>query len=226
MYKITPEMLREIAGTSTSKKVVDGLVEYLPEVMKKYEINTKLRIAHFLAQLAHESAHFRTLEEYASGQAYEGRADLGNVRRGDGHRYKGRGAIQLTGRYNYRKMGDILGIDLENNPELAATPKVSAYVAGEFWTSKNLNELADADNLKRITRKINGGYNGLQDRKEKLQVAKSVMEKAEKIVPQKKVDTVTTPKVVEPSQPKINVINVSVPNVKIDLLNNDTKDLS
>jgi putative chitinase len=179
MYRITPEILREIAGASVNRNIVEGMVEHLPEILDDYNINTKLRISHFLAQLAHESDHFRTFEEYASGDAYEGRRDLGNVKRGDGRRYKGRGPIQLTGRFNYRKYGKILGVDLENNPHLASSPKVGLQIAAEYWTRNGLNALADADNGKQITRRINGGYNGLDDRMKKIRRAKRVMQTAD-----------------------------------------------
>lgn len=197
-YDITPELFRKVSGASGSKKVIDGLVTYLPDVMDQYEINTRLRIAHFLGQLAHESDHFRTLQEYATGEAYEGRRDLGNIKRGDGRRYKGRGAIQLTGRFNYRKYGSILGADLENNPELASTPEISAKIAGEFWNQNNLNEWADKDNIKVITRRINGGYNGLQDRIDKVNRAKQfLVKKSDSVAP----SVITNPvKLVE--QPK------------------------
>ena len=171
-YEITPQLLREIAGVPVSKSIVEHLSEYLPQVMDEYEINTRLRIAHFLAQIAHESAHFRTLEEYASGAAYEGRKDLGNVVKGDGRRYKGRGVIQLTGRHNYRKYGRLIGVDLENNPTRAAEPEISLRTAAEFWKQNNLNALADRDDVRAITRRINGGFNGLQDRMNKLARAK------------------------------------------------------
>lgn len=176
-YEITADLLKKIAGASGNKRVIDGLVQYLPDVMDEYEINTRLRIAHFLGQLAHESDHFRTLEEYASGNGYEGRRDLGNVKRGDGHRYKGRGAIQLTGRFNYRKYGSLIGVDLENNPELAATPEISARIAAEFWKQNGLNDLADLDKVKAITLRINGGYNGLQERIDKVDRAKTYLSK-------------------------------------------------
>lgn len=171
-YEITPQLLREIAGYPVSKTVVEHLSEHLPQVMDEYEINTRLRIAHFLAQIAHESAHFRTLEEYASGAAYEGRKDLGNIHRGDGRRYKGRGVIQLTGRHNYRKYGKLIGVDLENNPERAAEPEISLRTAAEFWKQNNLNALADKDDVVAVTRRINGGRNGLKDRMDKLARAK------------------------------------------------------
>jgi len=208
MYKITPELLREVAGAPVNKKVVDGLVEYLPEALEKYGINTKLRLAHFLAQIAHESDHFRTLEEYASGAAYEGRRDLGNVVRGDGRRYKGRGAIQLTGRFNYRKFGKILGVNLEENPELAATPEISVLTALEYWKQRKLNDWADEDNGKQITRLINGGYNGLKDRLEKVERAKRALRDIEiiDVVPVKietsKVTSAPAPKTVKKAETK------------------------
>lgn len=132
----------------------------------------ELRFAHFIAQLAHESGNFRYMEEIASGAAYEGRKDLGNTQAGDGKRYKGRGPIQLTGRANYRRYGQQLGIDFENNPEIVAIPSVGLLVACKFWADNNLNALADQDDVTTITRRINGGLNGFEDRKNKLSMIK------------------------------------------------------
>lgn len=128
-------------------------------------LDNSLRLTHFFAQLAHESGNFRYMEEIASGAAYEGRKDLGNTQVGDGKRYKGRGPIQLTGRANYRKYGQQLGIDFENNPEIVAIPSVGLLVACKFWFDNGLNALADKDDVMAITRRINGGTNGLADRK-------------------------------------------------------------
>lgn len=128
-------------------------------------MDARLRLAHFLAQLIHESGTFRYMEELASGQAYEGRADLGNTQPGDGVRYKGRGPIQITGRANYRRYGAKLGIDFERHPELAAVSSIGLHVALEFWKVNGLNTLADTDNIVAITKLINGGSNGLDDRK-------------------------------------------------------------
>lgn len=128
-------------------------------------LDNSLRLTHFLAQLAHESGNFRYMEEIASGTAYEGRKDLGNTQVGDGKRYKGRGPIQLTGRANYRKYGQQLGIDFENNPEIVALPSVGLLVACKFWSDNGLNALADKDDVMAITCRINGGTNGLADRK-------------------------------------------------------------
>lgn len=123
-----------------------------------------LRLSHFMAQLVHESGSFRYMEEIASGSAYEGRADLGNVVAGDGVRFKGRGPIQITGRANYRTFGRSIGIDIENHPEIAAVPSIGLHLALEYWKSRGLNSLADADDIRGITRKINGGLNGFDDR--------------------------------------------------------------
>jgi predicted chitinase len=134
------------------------------QTLSEFGINTSLRLRHFLAQIAHESDNFNTLEEYASGAQYEGRKDLGNAQKGDGVKYKGRGYIQLTGRDNYRRYGRILGVDLENNPELASDPAIALKIAAEFWRGNGLNELADKNDIRAITKKINGGLNGLDSR--------------------------------------------------------------
>lgn len=142
-------------------------------------MDNPLRLAHFLAQIAHESGGFRYMEEIwgptAAQKRYEGRQDLGNTRPGDGFRYKGRGPLQLTGRANYRDYGARLGLDLEGSPELAATPGVGLLIALEYWKVRNLNILADSDDLVGITRRINGGLNGLDDRRARLAQIKEWM---------------------------------------------------
>jgi len=127
-------------------------------------LTSGLRLAHFMAQLVHESCCFRYMEEIASGQAYEGRKDLGNLQPGDGKLFKGRGPIQLTGRANYRAYGRRLGIDFESHPEIVGLPSVGLMVACSYWSTHALNKLADADDLGTITRRINGGLNGLEER--------------------------------------------------------------
>lgn len=135
-------------------------------------IESAQRLAHFLAQVIHESGSFAYMEEIwgptAAQRGYEGRADLGNVQPGDGTRYKGRGPIQITGRSNYRRYGGKIGIDLERHPEIAAYPSIGLHLALEYWKTTGLNTLADADNIDGITRLINGGTNGLTDRKAQL----------------------------------------------------------
>jgi len=144
-------------------------------MLPKYNINTSLRIAHFLAQVGHESLSLKYTRELASGAAYENRADLGNTQKGDGVRFKGRGLIQLTGRANYGKYGTYAGLDLlkKGNEEMIAnTPRYALDVSLWFWNSRKLNTHADADNLRAITRRVNGGYNGMEDRQDYLDRAK------------------------------------------------------
>lgn len=139
-------------------------------------LDTAGRLAHFMAQLVHESGSFRYMEEIASGSAYEGRADLGNTQPGDGVRYKGRGPIQITGRENYQYFGRKIGIDIESNPSIAAVPSIGLHLALEYWRDRGLNALADRGDVEGITRKINGGTNGLADRKAHLAKIKGWMQ--------------------------------------------------
>jgi len=155
--------------------IVAGLNDAMPGLIARAKLTTDLRLAHFLAQLAHESAGFRTTEEYASGSAYEGRRDLGNTQPGDGRRFKGRGLIQVTGRANARRMSKVLGKDFESNPELLQRFPWAADTAAAFWSDHRLNDYADADNILTITKRINGGLNGLADRKLYLARAKRAL---------------------------------------------------
>jgi putative chitinase len=113
---------------------------------------------------------------------YEGRADLGNNRPGDGVRYKGRGLLQLTGRANYKAFGDLLGVNLEGNPELAAEPVLSLKIACEFWKKKSLNQFCDSDDVVDLTRRINGGKNGLDERRVFTAKAKAAVARIEGFV--------------------------------------------
>jgi len=148
--------------------------EHLPHLQAAlYEIGaTPMRAAHFVAQLAHESDRFRAMEEYATGAAYEGRKDLGNVKAGDGKRYKGRGVIQLTGRANYARASEYLGVDLVRQPELAALPAIAYMTAAFYWLDRGINGKADRDDVRGVTKLINGGTNGLKDRVALLSAAK------------------------------------------------------
>ena len=173
-FDISLEQLKMICPTA---KVADlsAALPNLNAAMKKYSIHTKLRQAHFLAQVAHESANFRTTKEYASGIAYEGRKDLGNTETGDGKKFKGRGLIQITGRANYKSYGLYINQDLTTgtNPVKLEKYPLAADSAGWFWTIfKKLNRLADSDNLTAITHRINGGSNGIKDRAQYLKNAK------------------------------------------------------
>jgi predicted chitinase len=144
-----------------ARRHLDGL----NEAMRRYRITTSLRRAHFLSQVAHESGGLRWDEELASGAAYEGR-----------------GLIQLTGRSNYRQytehrsdLGDN-SIDFEQTPEIVSDPPYAADVAGWYWDSRSINAKADDDDINAVTRKINGGLNGLDDRKRYLRLAKNALE--------------------------------------------------
>jgi putative chitinase len=153
-----------------------AIARYLPHLlagMRARHIDTPRRQAHFIAQLAHESGSFVYAEELASGDAYEGRADLGNTQQGDGRRFKGRGLIQLTGRANYTAYGKALGRDLAADPTPVATdPALAVDAACWFWETRGLNGLADADDVERVTRRINGGLNGFADRQAYLRRAR------------------------------------------------------
>ncbi len=148
---------------------------YLPHLnraMQAHAIDTALRSAAFVAQLAHESGEFRWMEEIwgptAAQLRYEPPGELaqrlGNTQPGDGKRFKGRGPIQITGRFNYGKYGELLGIDLLTDPARAAAPEIAFATAALYWQSNGLNELADQRLFVAITRRINGGSNGLADR--------------------------------------------------------------
>ena len=159
----------------SSESLIEKYCSALSKKMRAYDINTPLRLSHFLAQVGHESGELRYCEELASGAAYEGRRDLGNTQPGDGSRFKGRGLIQLTGRTNYASYSKARGIDYttDEGARLPSTdPDTAVDVACWFWSTHNLNELADNDDLQTITKRINGGLNGIEDRSAKLVRAK------------------------------------------------------
>ena len=171
-------------GTPAAKR--DALLPFLQAAMREFAIESPARAAAFLAQLAHESGQFRFMEEIwgptAAQRRYEPAstlaANLGNSEAGDGLRFKGRGPIQITGRANYRRFGDLLGTDLVAQPERAALPELAFRIAGLFWSKKGLNELADRvspDAFREITRRINGGFNGLAERERLYETAKTVL---------------------------------------------------
>ena len=179
---ITETQLKSIMPNLSAQK----LQLYLPHLntaMQTYGVDTMLRTTAFVAQLAHESAEFRFMEEIwgpiPAQTRYEPPSELakrlGNTQPGDGKRYKGRGPIQITGRFNYKKYGDLLGIDLVGQPELAAQAAVAFSTAGLFWKTNGLNQLADGEQFVTITKRINGGTNGLPDREKYYARAKDVL---------------------------------------------------
>lgn len=168
-------------------------LESLEETFHRFEINTPARQAAFIGQCAHESGNFKTLQESLNYSAealcrvwpsrfpnleaaqpyhrnpekiankvYSGR--MGNTEDGDGWRYRGRGLIQLTGRDNYMLASDALRVDFVSDPDLVLTRKYAALTAGWYWNKRNLNKEADAKDYVSMTKKINGGVIGLDDR--------------------------------------------------------------
>ena len=170
---ITIEQFNAVMPHARSK--VPLYADALNDAMDEFEVNTPQRQAAFLAQVAHESGELRYVEEIASGAAYEGRADLGNTEPGDGVRYKGRGLIQITGRSNYERCGSALGVDFIAHPELLESPANACRSAAWFWSTHGCNELADADNFRKITLKINGGLTHYEDRLAYWETAKEVI---------------------------------------------------
>lgn len=126
-------------------------------------------LAAFMGQSAHESDGFKTVKEYASGDKYEGRRDLGNIYKGDGVKYKGRGFIQITGRANYTEAGKDLNLDLVNHPELVETPANAAKVTWWYWQHKVRPHIKNFSNTLAVTKKVNGGITGLKNREKMTQ---------------------------------------------------------
>ena len=154
-------------------------VPVLNTAMNRYGIVGTARAAAFVAQVGHESGQLRHVREIwgptAQQAGYEGRADLGNTAKGDGSKYRGRGLIQITGRANYAACGEALGLDLIDKPELLELPQHAAMSAAWFWKQKGLNDLADRGQFLTITRRINGGLNGVDDRIELWKKAQAVL---------------------------------------------------
>lgn len=160
---ITAEDLGKIAPGMSARKA-EMFAPLLTAAMAEFEIDNGAREAAFLAQVMHESGQLHYLAEIASGQAYEGRAALGNTEPGDGVRFKGRGLIQITGRTNYAACGAALNLALLDEPELLEQPEPATRSAGWFWKTHGCNEIADTGDFVKLTRRINGGTTGLQDR--------------------------------------------------------------
>lgn len=163
---ITEQQLLQILPNAGRQAGV--FVSALNTAMNRYAIVGPLRVAAFIAQVGHESGQLRWVREIwgptAAQASYEGRADLGNIVAGDGSKYRGRGLIQITGRANYAACGEALGLDLINNPQLLELPQHAAISAAWFWSTRALNTLADQGKFVTITRRINGGLTGQDDR--------------------------------------------------------------
>jgi len=173
---VTTERLLRLAPVGR-RAIVEGIAVDFDALAAAAGITTRLRRCHFMAQAAHETDRFRTLEEYGGPvyfARYDGRRDLGNTKAGDGARYHGRGIFQLTGRFNYRRYGALIGFDLEAAPERATEPKVSLAIAFAYWRDRGCDAAADADDIVGVTRLINGGRNGLAQRTQLLALAKTI----------------------------------------------------
>ena len=163
---ITEQQLLQILPNAGRQAGI--FVPALNTAMNRYGIVGSLRVAAVIAQIGHESGQLRYVREIwgptAQQLTYEGRADLGNTVKGDGSKYRGRGLIQITGRANYAACGEALGLDLINRPELLEQPQYAAMSAAWFWSTRGLNTLADRGEFVKITRRINGGLTGQDDR--------------------------------------------------------------
>jgi putative chitinase len=192
MARLTQQQLLQIFPNAG--QVAGVFVSALNDAMSRFKIEGRLRVAAFLAQVGHESGQLRTLVENlnysaeglirtwptrfnlvtATGVArkpeqianivYASRLGNGPAVTGDGWRYRGRGLIQVTGKTNYQNAGTALGLDLVSHPELLEQPEHAAMSAAWFWAVNGLNELADAGLFDKITRKVNGGLTGQDDR--------------------------------------------------------------
>ena len=179
--QIMPNVVKNVSKNPNFKGYTfEQIFIYMLKYAEEFDINTPLRWSHFLAQIAHESAELRYSEEIASGKAYDtGKlaVRLGNTPQadGDGQKYKGRGLIQITGRANYEAYKKYCGFDVVTKPQLLAQPVGAIRSAMWFWKSKGLNELADRDEFTVITKRINGGTNGIEDRRKYLARAKKIL---------------------------------------------------
>lgn len=160
---ITAQQLQMIMP-KCPKNNLELFADPLSYAIESGNLMTVTRAAAFLGQLAHESGELRWWEEQADGSAYEGRKDLGNTEPGDGPKFKGHGPIQITGRANHDACGDALGLDLITNPRLLCEPEPGFQSAVWFWNSRGLSALADQLDFMKITKLINGGFNGLEQR--------------------------------------------------------------
>lgn len=174
--KIMPRMTR---NPLDSKR----FLPLLNQAMDEFGVSSHARQAAFLAQIAHESGELRYWEEIWGPSDAQKRYEppstlatrLGNLHAGDGFKYRGRGPIQITGRDNYSKYGKALALDLLGNPDQASHPEVGFRIAGSYWSTHGLNELADAGDFDAITKRINGGFNGKPSRDAFYATAKSAL---------------------------------------------------
>jgi putative chitinase len=175
---LTVAQLREIMPNSSEQNRALYL-PYIEAAMKEYGINTPLRRAAFLAEVAYNTVDLKALEELGTPDLFEKqygqRKDLGNFEPGDGARYKGRGAFATVGRSNYQALGELMGVDLVKQPELLATAEIGFRAAALYWYRSGCNELAEKEDIVGLNRRLTGGSNGLAAVKEYFDRAKIVL---------------------------------------------------
>lgn len=171
------EAFRKATGLSASR--AQDWYPHVRAACLEYDIDAPERLAAFLAQIGHESGGFIYTRELwgptPAQERYEGRKDLGNTQPGDGSRFRGRGLIQITGRHNYQKAANALGVNVVDNPTLLESHALAARSAAWWWAEHGCNELADAGDFQALTRRINGGLNGLDDRLARWETAREVL---------------------------------------------------
>ena len=158
------------------RKITDFQFEKLDECLNRFEINTIPRVRHFLSQVAHESGGLRWIVELASGDAYEGRKDLGNTKPGDGRRFKGVDPLQMTGRSNYQAFANYIGDQKVMEGWTYVSRNYLFLPSGFWWHNNKMNALIDRGaTVEQVTRRVNGGYNGLTDRRKYFEKASEVI---------------------------------------------------
>lgn len=176
--KTLTALLAHLAGRPMSAvaEIAAALAKYAPQFGL---LDSASRLANFSGQACHETGNFRFLREIwgptPTQTRYEGRADLGNTQPGDGKRFMGRGIFQLTGRANYKDMAIRTGLPLLEQPELVEQPDTAVLTACIFWKARKLSNFADAGQDDTITRRINGGTNGIDERRRLVGMAKGLM---------------------------------------------------
>ncbi len=183
---ITPDLLQRATGCASA--AARQYAQPLAEACAAYAIDTPQRLAAFLAQIGHESGGLRWVAEIwgptAAQARYEGRVDLGNTQPGDGYRYRGRGLIQTTGRHNYGELTRRLRArgrncpDFEAYPDALLLPEWAVLSAADFWGRRGCNAYADGGDFEGLTRRINGGLNGIDDRSRRLRIAQAALDEA------------------------------------------------
>ena len=167
------------AATGLSDKMSSDWFGHVRDACREYGITGSVRIAAFLAQVGHESGGFVWTREIwgptSAQKRYEGRSDLGNIQPGDGFRFRGRGLIQITGRDNYQRAAAGLGVDVVADPQLLEERSLAARSAAWWWKTHGCNQLADGGDFVALTRRINGGTNGLADRQTRWERAKQAI---------------------------------------------------